>query len=134
MGRIRHSWRVAGLWVALIALVLRLAAPAGFMLAPDNHNRLTVTLCSGAEMRTAEIDLTTGKVSTKQTPGHGDKGKADAPCSFAVAAVAALEPQAPSLAAPLAQVVSIAVTPLDERPSLLPAGPPLPARGPPHYA
>jgi hypothetical protein len=134
MGRVGHSWRAAGLWFALIALALRLAAPAGFMLAPDDHNRLTVTLCSGLETHTAEIDLATGKIAAKKAPGQNDKGKADAPCSFAAAAVAAVDPQSAPLAAPLLQSVAFALTPLATRPSLQAAGPPLPARGPPHYA
>jgi hypothetical protein len=137
MGGVLHAWRTAGLWLALIALALRVAVPVGFMLAPDSHNRLTVTLCSGHGPVTAQLDLTTGEISTdhKPVPSPSDKGKADAPCTFAAMSVAiAGPPPAIGIPAPRALSVSSSRAPLVERPSLQPVGPPLPARGPPQRA
>jgi hypothetical protein len=129
------SWRRAGLWLAMAAFALRLAVPAGFMLAPDASNHLVVTLCSATGPQTALMDLKTGEISPAKPVGdHQKKDKTDPPCAFAGLAVAALTPAETQIAAPLQQSAAIAATPAQMRPALVPTGPPLPARGPPTFA
>ncbi|MGE3303054.1 MAG: DUF2946 family protein [Hyphomonadaceae bacterium] len=135
MGGIRHTWRAAGLLLAVIALALRVAVPAGFMLANDGHHRLTVTLCSSMGPVEAVLDLATGKLVAPDhapKPGGGEKNKA--PCAFAALNAPAAGAQGVSIAAPHGAAVLAPRTPRAERPSLQPAGPPLPARGPPLFA
>jgi hypothetical protein len=127
------NWRVAGLCLALIALVLKAAIPAGFMLSPTPGGILEITLCGGNGPQTAIIDLRSD--AEKQQHGSNENDAKDQPCAFAVAAVAAPAPDAVSFAAPLlVAYAALLLTARDERPSLLPAGPPLPARGPPSLA
>jgi hypothetical protein len=119
----------------MAAFALRLAVPAGFMLAPDSSNHLVVTLCSGMGPQTALMDLKTGEISpTKPAGDHKNSDKADPPCAFAGLAVVALTPSDVHLAAPLQQSAAIVATPAQMRPALVPTGPPLPARGPPKLA
>lgn len=135
MKRPTLSWRRAGLWLAMAAFALRLAVPAGFMLAPDSANHLVVTLCSGTGPQTALMDLKTGEISPNKPAGdHHQKDKADPPCAFAGIAVAALTPAEVQIAAPLRLSAAALATPAQERPALAPTGPPLPARGPPTFA
>jgi hypothetical protein len=133
-GRLSLSnWRVVGLCLALMALVLKAAIPAGFMLSPAQNGVLEITLCGGNGPQTTFIDLRSD--AEKQKHGSDEDGAKDQPCAFAVAAVAAPAPDAVSFAAPLLVAYAAPlVTAQDERPSLLPAGPPLPARGPPSIA
>lgn len=126
---------MAGLWVALAALALRLAVPTGFMLAADDHNRLTVVICSGQGAQTATLDLATGKLSPDQAPEEGRNAAADAPCAVAAIVVAAIAPGDVTVAAPFARTIGISpLPPHAVRPGRTAAGPPLPPRGPPQYA
>lgn len=120
----------------MAAFALRLAVPAGFMLAPDASNHLVVTLCSATGPQTALMDLKTGEISPAKPASdhHQNKDKADPPCAFAGLAIAALTPAEAQIAAPLSQSAAIAATPGQLRPALIPTGPPLPARGPPTFA
>jgi hypothetical protein len=120
----------------MAAFALRLALPAGFMLAPDSANHLVVTLCSGTGPQTALMDLKTGEISPNKPADqkHKDGGKADPPCAFAGIAVAALTPAEVQIPAPLRLSAPAMATPAQERPALAPTGPPLPARGPPQFA
>lgn len=118
----------------MAAFALRLAVPAGFMLAPDSRNHLVVTLCSGMGPQTALMDLKTGEISPAKPGDHKNSDKADPPCAFAGLAVAALTPSDLHLAAPLQQSAAIAATPAQLRPAQTATGPPLPARGPPNLA
>ncbi len=81
--------------IAFVALIVRVLAPAGYMLAPDAGGRfLTVQLCSGHGVATESvIDLTTGAVIDADA-GRTDKAPSnssgdDAPCVFAAAATLA---------------------------------------------
>jgi hypothetical protein len=127
--------RRAGVWLALIALALRIAVPAGFMVAADSNNRLTVTLCSGHGPVAAAIDLATGQiVANGHGAGSGDRPAqpdADAqqtqPCHFAVAAVTAPAPQEVSVSAPIAAIAAFPRPAREVRPQIVPTRPPLPA-------
>ncbi len=132
------NWRVAGLCLALLALVLKAAIPAGFMLAKDAHNRIAIVLCTGHGSVEATLDLTTGEITQNGAPGENkgeiEKAKADSPCAFAAIAQADTALDGFVLAAPYAQANFVSRTPHEERPSIAPTGPPLPARGPPSLA
>jgi hypothetical protein len=131
----RTGWRAAGFCLALLALVLKVSLPAGFMLAADEHQRIAVTLCSGQGPVEALLDLSTGEI-VEHGSGHGDNSKAnhDQPCAFAVATISAVAPTEPAIAAPAFASIAFKRAALHERPQLTPTGPPLPARGPPQYA
>lgn len=129
----RDRWRRAGLWLAFIALALKIAIPAGFMVAPDRH-QLVVQLCSG-NGAAAVLDLETGKIVEHGSGKNGEsKSEHNQPCSFAAAAIAADAPNETVLDIPLREEMTASFRPLDLRPQLAPTGPPLPARGPPHFA
>lgn len=131
--------RRAGFLLAVLALVLKVAVPAGFMLTPIGHNQIAVTLCSGHGQQQAVLDLTTGQIleagaqSTPAKSDHAKDGHAQV-CPFASATHAANPPALMALSAPLRVVQFAAPPPLELRPQLTPAGPPLPARGPPRLA
>jgi hypothetical protein len=128
-----QNWRIVGLCLALFALVLKAAIPAGVMLAPAQNGQLEITLCGGNAPQTTIIDLR--KDEQKQHHGGSEDAGKNQPCAFAVAAIAAPAPEGASLTAPLfAAYAAPVIAAQDERPSLLPAGPPLPARGPPTLA
>ncbi|HVY03524.1 MAG TPA: DUF2946 family protein [Caulobacterales bacterium] len=129
--------RRAGLWLAALALLLKVAAPAGFMLAPDSHDRLTMTICTGHGPVLKIIDLTSGKSADRPDPARPDKqnDKNGDLCPFAAAAAVAAHPTAmASLAAPLRTMAFLAPAQARLRASPAQAGPPHPARGPPHRA
>jgi hypothetical protein len=76
---IRHSRTARGIFAvaALLVLLMRLVAPAGYM-PTAMDGKLVVQLCTGTGPATMVIDL--GKDST----APGEKHKADdAPCAFA---------------------------------------------------
>src|SRR5690348_1177633 len=78
---------------ALAAMGLRVALPAGTMLAASSDGQVTITLCSGAR---TSIDL--GHGHSKPRPNH-------APCAFASAAHGASAPALASIEAPFADYV-----------------------------
>jgi hypothetical protein len=133
-GRIRRRLSAAGLWLALTALILRAAIPAGYMLSVEGESRIAVTICAplGAH-QTAWLDLETGQISDRSNDGKAppDAGKA---CPFALAASAALAPNAQALDVSFKPVASPPAPPRALRPDIAPTGPPLPARGPPLHA
>ena len=133
-----HGLRRAGLWLALIALAIKVAVPAGFMVGTDAHNQLAITLCSGHGSAEATLDLTTGQIIEHgledKTPKIDDKSKHSQICPFASAAGMATAPSLASLAAPFTVALDVDTRPLWLRPQLSPTGPPLPARGPPLFA
>ena len=128
--------RRAGVWLAALALVLKVAVPAGFMLGPDSHNQIAITLCSGHGSAQAVLDLTTGQIiehglEDKTPRTDNDKSKHSQVCPFAAGAGVVATPSVISLAAPFAIYVRADSRPIRLRPQLTPTGPPLPARGPP---
>ncbi len=127
MGRM-HA---AGLVLAAMALLLRLAFPTGFMLSPSRAELPTIVICTGQGAMTVTLG-DNGKPAQAGESHKSDAGKTSHPCTFAAATVAALAPALVAILTPqpLAQVV---VAPLwvTQRPGLgLAAPPPLPT-GPP---
>lgn len=125
-GGILQRMRTAGLLLALFALVFKAMLPPGYMLSTDANQSIVMTLCGGGE---AVLDLAG---SSDQKPDHGSAG---VECPFAIMSAPALA--APELA-PTAPVLAHAIpadTPVHAFAAFkTPAGPPLPARGPPLYA
>ena len=123
--------RAAGLLLALAAITFKAFLPPGFMFA-EQPGHMTVVLCSESG-RAMTYDLVTGETDgDHQAPASDSAGQH---CPFAVACGAAFAPQLIEIAAPIsAAFVTIASTPLAERPQSTPVGPPLPARGPPLQA
>jgi hypothetical protein len=119
--------------LALVALVLKLAVPPGFMLA-GSGDALVLTLCSQQGLAAVALDPA-GQQPSGKHGGKAPDGSAtpDGPCAFAGHAAGWL---APSAAAPLA-VRYVAYAPrvapvlVDLAPGRGLAAPPLPARGPP---
>jgi hypothetical protein len=110
--------RTLVLLMALIAMSLRAALPAGYMFA-DSDGRVVVSLCNGGSMT---LDL--GKSE------HSKQAHHDAPCPYASAAHAATAPsQALALALPTHVVVASGEA--KARPGRGLAAPPPPATGPP---
>jgi hypothetical protein len=106
------------LLMALVAMSLRAAMPAGYMLS-DSNGQVVVSLCNGGSMT---LDL--GKTE------HGKQTHHDAPCPYAAAAHAAAPPT-DAIAIALQSAAIVAATPRDVRPGRGLAAPPPPATGPP---
>jgi hypothetical protein len=123
--------RAAGFVLALAAITFKAFLPPGFMFA-EQGGRVGVVLCS-IDGATATYDVVRGEFGDEhQTPASGAAGQH---CPFAVAGAAAFAPSLIEIAAPGDAPVLVArATPLAERPHAPPAGPPLPARGPPLQA
>lgn len=110
----------AGLVLALLALMLRAAVPAGYMVAQDHGPHLVI--CSGHAAVAAE----TGDKPSK------DRQKPDQPCAFAGTHVAL---EAPVVPAPVPHAQAPTKTVVLARAALSPgrglAAPPPPSTGPP---
>jgi len=126
-GRGHHNktaWRGAFLTLALLALVMKLAVPAGFMVAaPGDGRGFNLVICTG------HGPLIAGQPDHK---GGESKSKTDAPCAFAGHAA----PPIPTLGAPLVssahgQAAALAPPLVDLIPGRGLAAPPPPSRGPP---
>jgi len=129
-----YLMRAAAMTLAALALLVKAALPTGFMLEARGAGELTVVLCTvNGAVETAIDDH--AAVSHEDQGDTSDDGKAhDAPCAFAALAALAPPPHPAALAAPYAPALAPFSTPQEQRPQLLPAGPPMPARGPPQYA
>lgn len=80
--------------LALLAMAIRAAVPAGFMLAPDQDRWVVVTLCSGPGPMPLALNLDTGEQREGALPtgDQEDAGDAHGVCVFAAAG--ALSPPA----------------------------------------
>jgi hypothetical protein len=76
--------------LALVALAIRAAVPAGFMLSADRDRWIAITLCSGAGPMQMALNLETGEhhdgASAPFHDDQDDQAAHDAPCVFATAA------------------------------------------------
>jgi hypothetical protein len=130
MGRawIERVWRGSGALLVLVALVCRLAAPDGWMLAAGDGGAKLV-ICTG-HMPAAPAGHPDGH------GGTGGDGHGDHPCVYA----GAHAPPAPSLVAAAlaptaARLDADSPSPLtDRRPGRGLAAPPPPSQGPPTFA
>lgn len=135
---LRRTWPVlapAVTALALLAMLVRVAAPPGYMLSASADHLITVVLCSGQGEATSLLDLQTGKLVDRQNApkddAPADAGK-DAPCVFAAIASLAAPVAAPVLAAP-PKIAEAAPTPSYAAvPGRGLAAPPPWATGPPH--
>jgi hypothetical protein len=116
-----RRWAVC---LALLALFLQGAAPAGFMLARED-GRATIAICTGHGAAHSLADLS-------GHPAKAPKSKPDAPCAFAGHTAAAATPIAALIAVPIARPSSkLAVVRFDLTPGRGLAAPPPPSQGPP---
>ena len=119
----QHGWWGRGLALSLLALMIQILVPAGYMMA-DSPSGPALVICTGhGPLRSAQ-DL--------GHPGKAPSSQPDAPCAFAGHAAAPIQPTAVVLAA-----VSIHALPApaqrlwDLTPGRGLAAPPPPAVGPP---
>lgn len=128
-GHRRGGWR-AFLTLAMLALVMKVAAPPGFMFAAEDRGghaapAFALVICTGH----GPLDLGSGK-----DKGGQSKPRADAPCAFAGHAA----PPTPALGAaiPLAGLADYkapTVLLADLIPGRGLAAPPPPSQGPPRF-
>ena len=130
----RHNltpWRSAWLVLATLAILMKILAPPGFMLAPT-HDRLEIVLCTGHGTVTA--DLAALDHRSDQKKDRGGTSSHDGPCAFAGHGAGAPAPSGFSVAAVEFVAYRDAIgsmAPRDLAPGRGLAAPPLPARGPP---
>lgn len=125
--------RAAVMTLAALALLVKAALPAGYMLEARDAGQLTVVLCTlqGA----VEVAIGDHGAAPEKSGDTQDDGQAhEAPCAFATIAALGPPPAAAAILKPLAPPAASFFTPHEQRPQLLPAGPPMPARGPPQFA
>ncbi len=113
-----------GLWLvlAMLAVCLRILAPAGYMTTPDQPFALVI--CTGE-----------GALKVKSDPSHQDHNapQGHAPCAFAGLGVATAPPEPSAVLAhvPFVRATAPAARPASMRPGQGLAAPPPPATGPP---
>lgn len=122
---ILQEMRRAGLWLALVAFLLKAAIPAGYMLAQEGP--ATVVLCTAGGAVTVALDQ-----PTQHDDGAPEAAKSDH-CAFAGLTAPALAAPDVSIAAPVARYVAVAAPPRVAHAAISQTGPPLPARGPPTF-
>ncbi|MGE0045356.1 MAG: hypothetical protein AB7J28_05820 [Hyphomonadaceae bacterium] len=130
----RRSLRVFALALALFALTLKGAVPAGYMLSNEGGHRIAVTLCAGGGAPVAGVlNLETGRFSTQEEAPAQQQTHSDV-CAFAFAAGAAPASDFLFAPAPLRAAYAPRHSLQASRQIIAPTGPPLPARGPPQHA
>lgn len=131
------AWRHVYLTLAMLAVALKVAIPAGFMAAPAHAGELpfAIVLCTSQGMVTVDAN--------QALPGAADKGHADgghaadqddhSPCAFAGHGLGAPAPALIDLglAHPVGYDLDLPQTHESVAPGRGLSGPPLPARGPP---
>ena len=138
-GRLFDRIQGAGLLLAALALLVRLAFPTGFMLSPERASLPTLVICTGQGAMTVAVDaqgvaheVKGGADQAKGGQDHKSDGKTTHPCTFAVATAAVVAPALIATLAPMAldQVVDPPLM-ATQRPGLGLAAPPPPTTGPP---
>ncbi len=117
------DWRGLSLALSLVALLMQVLVPAGYMVA-QGANGPDVVICTGHGALLASVD--------QHHPGKVPGSRADAPCAFAGHGV--LAPPADNAAAAVIQVSHTPVPAIglwDLAPGRGLAAPPPPSRGPP---
>lgn len=121
---LRHN-RLAAIAILLIAVVARVAIPAGYMPTIEN-GRMVITLCSGqGPMRMALPDtgalhdVTAMDAAAKHVPGQAPDGHGkDAPCGFAGLSLPSLAAADPLLLALAILFVVTTLYRLPHRPTI----------------
>jgi hypothetical protein len=123
----RHWDQIARRWavgLALVALFLNGATPAGFMLARQD-GRATITICTGHGAALSIADLA-------GHPGKSPQSKPDAPCAFAGHGAVVSPPLAALIAIPTGRLSApLVAARFDLAPGRGLAAPPPPSQGPP---
>ena len=117
--------------LAMLAVVIRVLVPAGFMVAPGSEaGGSRIVICSGQGAVEVLVDEAGHRI--KAPANHGQDKAGDHACAFASVATASLSPEQLLLSAPAAYV-DLVTTPkfLAQRPGLGLAAPPPPKTGPP---
>lgn len=122
---ILSDMRRAGLWLALVAFMLKAAIPAGYMLASEGP--ATVVLCTANGAVTVALDAPGGGHDQNTPAANADH------CVFAGLTAPALSTDVVSVAAPLQRFVHVTTAIAVENDAVSQTGPPLPARGPPTF-
>lgn len=124
-----HARRRIALLLVVMALAMKAVMPAGYMVQAG-PKMLTVTICTGDSLHTAQI-----AIPMKHTPGKDGQGKEGGQCAFSSLSMAAMGgADAPLLALALAFILLLGFVPTPRLPLrrvqyLLP-----PLRGPPATA
>ncbi|MFN7056681.1 DUF2946 family protein [Hyphomonas sp.] len=85
--------RVLALVLVALAVTMRLAVPAGYMVTSDTSGRIQIELCTEQGMVTRTLDLATGEY-IEGDEGQGDSQTADhSPCAFAAGTQLAAPPE-----------------------------------------
>lgn len=124
----------AGLMLVVLALVVRLAFPTGYMLSPVRSELPTIVICTGQGAMTLAVDENGQAVrgDPASHPGKSGEGKTSHPCTFSVATAAFAAPLLIAVAAPMIAGRLLApVLTTTQRPGLGLAAPPPPKTGPP---
>ena len=124
----------AGLLVAVLALIMRIAVPAGTMVSADlaGTGLPPLVICTGNGAMTVAVDAAGQPVGGdhQNNPGPSDSG--DHACAFAAAAMTFAPPVLAEIAMPAAgDAAAPAPLPISQRPGLGLAAPPPPTTGPP---
>jgi hypothetical protein len=93
---LRH--RMLAVWLAVLALLMKVAVPAGYMIGTE-HGSITIELCSG----TGPMTMTMQMPGMAHHDNKSDHGKGEQPCPFSGLS-------APSLAAADPILLAIAIT------------------------
>lgn len=125
--RLVRSNRLIAATFLVLALLVKLVVPVGFMPVVDN-GRIVISICSGSGPMALSIpDLGHGP-----SDGHGDLGRSEQPCVFAglsTASLAAADPVV--LAAAILFILALGLLPARTLVATAPAYLRPPTRGPP---
>lgn len=128
-------WRQALACFAVLALSVRAALPAGYMLDHD-HDELVVRMCGGGEPSYMRLDLEAGSaeivhgVPEPQSPKPAPHDE-HAPCAFSLATASLAPTDIYVVTPPVRGPPEAVVLPPQTTHVLAHARAPLPARGPP---
>jgi len=114
--------------LAVVALALRVAIPAGYMIAPAAQagEAPQMVICTGQGAMTVAV------ADSDKAPIKAPAKAVDHPCAFAAAGVPIPTPTTDGLAAPAVAYAAEIVSPTPrQRPGLGLAAPPPPKTGPP---
>lgn len=131
-------WRQALVCFAVLALSVRAALPAGYML-DHNHDELVVRMCGGGEPSYMRLDLAAGSaeivhgVPDPQPPQPSPHDE-HAPCAFSLATASLAPADVDTVTPPVRAPPEALTLPAQTTHALAHARAPLPARGPPLHA
>lgn len=135
MHRLRHlilANRPFACAILALALMMKLALPAGFM-PTVNNGQIQVTLCSGTGPMT--VVMTIPGLDHGKQDGEGHSGKSEQPCAFSGLSAPSLAATDPILlAAAILLILALGIRPMVVLTSTAPPHLRPPLRGPPARA